>query len=72
MPGSAADATEPISTLNAPSGLNDPSSLNNLSNLLGHLDFVPVSNAVVYPEPRMTLRPAGPAAVVVRKEAARG
>jgi len=41
-----------------------------LAVLLGALRFVPVSDAAVFPEPRMTLRPAGPVAVVVRKEAA--
>lgn len=40
-----------------------------LAVLLGTLRFVPVSDAVLFPEPRMTLRPAGPASVVVRREA---
>jgi cytochrome P450 len=40
-----------------------------LAVLLGTLRFVPVSDAVLFPEPRMTLRPAGPVSVVVRREA---
>lgn len=39
-----------------------------LAVLFGGLQFVPTSNAVVYPEPRMTLRPGGPVSVVIRRE----
>jgi len=43
-----------------------------LAVLLGSLSFVLVSDATLYPEPRMTLRPGGPVAVIVRKDATRG
>jgi cytochrome P450 len=39
-----------------------------LAILLGSLRFMPISDAVLFPEPRMTLRPAGPVSVVVRRE----
>jgi cytochrome P450 len=42
-----------------------------LAVLLGTLWLAPATDAVVLPEPRMTLRPSGPVSVVVGKEAPR-
>jgi cytochrome P450 len=39
-----------------------------LAVLLGGLRFTPASNNPVLPEPRMTLRPAGPVSVIVHRE----
>jgi cytochrome P450 len=43
-----------------------------LAVLLGGLRLTPATDAVVLPEPRMTLRPSGPVSVVVGREAPRG
>jgi cytochrome P450 len=42
-----------------------------LAILLDSVRFTPVSDAVLLPEPRMTLRPQGPVSVVVHKDVAR-